>query len=136
MKRLFLLILMLVMFVPSVAYADEPLGVDSDTRVFVIAAPAVQFIVALLIPVAVGLLTKLTFPGWLKGVITILLNAVNALVVTAVTTDGSALISQAVLLAWVMNTLISIATYFAVYKPAGITSSTPDGKLGPNSGLG
>lgn len=138
MRKLFAFLLTLMIVAsPTVAYAaDAPLAADDDTRVFLIAAPVVQVIIALLIPLAVGLLTKYSFPSWLKGVLTIILNGLNALITTAITTDGSAVITQTVLLAWVMNTLISIAIYSGVYKPAGLTSSSPSGKLGPNSGLG
>lgn len=116
--------------------AEAPNLADKDTRVFIVAAPAVQLLVALLIPLAVGLITKYTLPGWIKATLTIILNAVNTLVVTSITADGTALFTQTMLMTWALNTAISIAIYHGLYRPAGLTSSTPNGALSPKTGIG
>lgn len=101
----------------------------------VLSALVVTIIISTAIPIITGLLTKATLPSWIKGVMTIILNAVNALVVNATLADGTAVISQETFVVWVLGVVTSIAIYAGVYKPAHITSSG-DGKLKPESGIG
>jgi hypothetical protein len=100
-----------------------------------LSATTVTVLVSVIIPIITGLLTKITTPPWVKSVVTIVLNAVNALVTTAVLADGTAVLSQGTLVTFIMGVVISVAAYAGVYKPANITSSTPDGKLAPNKGV-
>lgn len=117
--------------------AEEPAPVPgADTAAFVISAPVVMFIVSALIPIINGLMTKYTLPSKVKAVITIVLNAVAAAVVTAVTVDGSAVFSNQTLLTFLYGTGISIFSYLGVYVPFNLTSSSPNGKLGPTTGIG
>ena len=103
---------------------------------FVLTAPVVLTITGLVIPLVTGLLTKFTLPSWVKGIITIVLNAVAAMVVTATQADGTAVISNATLLSAVYGVVVSVVSYVSVYKPAGLPSSAPDATLAPNAGLG
>jgi hypothetical protein len=117
--------------------ADDTVSIPGDAPApYVIAAPVVMFVISLLIPIVNGLLTKYTFPSSVKAVITIVLNAVAALVVTATQADGTAVISNTALLTFIFGTTISVVSYLGLYKPTGLTSSTPDGKLAPNTGAG
>lgn len=117
--------------------ADDTVSVDGDAPGhFVITAPVVMFVVSLLIPIANGLLTKYTLSSGVKAVITIVLNAVAALVLTATQADGTAVISNSTLLTFVFGTIVSVVSYLGLYKPVGLTSSVPDGKLAPRSGVG
>ncbi len=109
---------------------------NTDPDLIVIAAPALTIIVALLIPLINGILTKVTLPGAVKGVITIVLNAVWAFIATATTAEGTAVFSRTTLYTAVVGTVISVVTYFNIYKPMNLTSSSSDGKLGPSSGIG
>lgn len=122
---------------PSVALAADSVSVDGDSpSAYVIAAPVVMLVISLLIPIVNGLLTKYTLPSSVKAVATIVLNAVAALVLTATQADGTAVISNTALLTFVYGTTISIVSYLGLYKPVGLTSSTPDGKLAPTKGAG
>ena len=109
---------------------------NTDPDLIVIAAPVLTIIVALVIPLINGLLTKVTLPGAVKGVITILLNAIWAFIATATTAEGTAVFSRTTLYTAVLGSVISVVTYFNIYKPMKLTSSTPEGKLGPNTGIG
>jgi small basic protein len=117
--------------------ASDTVSIPGSTPgVFVIAAPVVMTVVSLLIPLVTGLATKYTLPGWVKGFITILLNAIAAAIVTATQADGTAVFSNELLMTTVYGTIISVVAYLAVYKSAGLTSSAPDAKLAPRAGLG
>jgi hypothetical protein len=92
--------------------------------------------VGTLVPILNGLLTKVTLPSAVKGVITIILSAIVALITSATLADGTAVISWLTFLMWFLTTVGAIAAYVNIYKPLNLTSSTPNGKLAPNSGIG
>lgn len=102
------------------AWAD---GVDSTDTVaeLRISALGVSLVVSLVIPLVVGLVTKCSTT--IKGLISVVLNAVQTLIVANVQTDGQAIISWPTLCTWLIATAISVATYANVYKPLGLTSS-------------
>jgi small basic protein len=108
----------------------------AEPAAYVIAAPVVMLVISLLIPIVNGLLTKYTLPSSVKAVITIVLNAVAALIVTATQADGTAVFSNTALMTFVFGTTISVMSYLGLYKPVGLTSSKSDGKLGPSTGIG
>lgn len=99
-------------------------------------ALTVTIIVSTIVPILTGIITKANLIGWAKGLVTIALNAVNALIVTATVADGTALISQETFIAWALGVVISVAMYAGVYESAGLTSSRNGGKLFPESGIG
>lgn len=98
-------------------------------------AQTVGVLLSVVIPIVTGLLTKITTSSRVKQVLTIMLNAVTAVITTAVATDGSVYLDQSTIVHFVVGLVISLALYAGIYKPNGFTSSTPDGKLGPNKGL-
>jgi hypothetical protein len=100
-----------------------------------LSAMTVTFVVSFFIPVLTGLLTKVSTSSGVKGLLTLVLNAVNALVVGNMVADGSVALSKETLVTFFLGLAISIASYSGVYKPLNITSSTLDGKLAPNKGL-
>lgn len=106
---------------------------DTD-NLFVISAPIVTIISALLIPILNGLLTRITVSGGIKGLITLVMNTIMAFITTTVSDTGAAIFSYQTLYTAVVGFLISVAIYAGVYRPAEITSSSPAGKLGPNTG--
>ena len=117
--------------------ATDTVSVPGSTPAsFVIAAPVVMTVISLIIPLITGLLTKYTLPGWVKGLITIVLNAIGALIVTSTQADGTAVMSNAALMTCIYGVIVSVVSYVSVYKSAGLTSSTPDAKLAPRAGLG
>lgn len=95
----------------------------------------VSILISFVIPVITGLATKYGTSPKIKSLITLVLNAVQALVVTATMTDGSAIFTQAALTAFAISLAISITVYLGVYRPFDITSSTPTGKLAPTKGI-
>lgn len=88
-------------------------------------------IASALIPLVVGLLTKVTASAKLKAIVSIVLNAIQALIVSSVTSDGSAVISTQTLILWAIGVATSIGSYLGVWKPADINQ-----KLAPSFGLG
>lgn len=101
-----------------------------------LSALTVTMVISLFIPIVNGIITKATLSSWVKGLLTLILNAVSAAVVTATVADGTAVFSEQTLIATLLGLAISVATYVGVYKPAGLTSSDNGGKLGPTHGLG
>jgi hypothetical protein len=94
-----------------------------------LSALSVSLLLGLLIPVVTGLLTKYSTSSGLKGLVTLVLNATQALVVSATVADGTAVISKETFVTFCLSLAISIATYAGVYKPLNITSSEPAGAL-------
>lgn len=124
---------------PAVALATAPdQGVEvpgTDPAPFIVIAPAVMSVIALVIPIVNGLLTKYTLHSGVKAVITIVLNAVAALLVTATEGDGTAVISNAMFMTFFYGTAVSVVSYLGLYKPLNLTSSRIDGKLAPDKGV-
>lgn len=100
-----------------------------------LSALTVSLVISFFIPVLTGLATKYTTSSGLKGLITLVLNAVQTLIVTATMADGSAVISKETLIAFLLSLAVSVAIYTGIYKPLLITSSHPAGKLAPEKGI-
>lgn len=131
----FLWTVLAVLIFPSVAHA-APVADDVNSVASIqISALSVQIILGMLVPLVVGLLTKFTTSSGVKAVIMLILNAVQTLIVQATMADGTAIIDQSTFIAWALALVVSVATYFGVYKPLDLTSSTPEGKLAPKTGL-
>lgn len=94
-----------------------------------LSALTVSLIVALIVPLITGVVTRYSTSSGVKGLVTLVLNAVQALVVNAIVADGTAIISRETFIAFSLSLAISIATYAGVYRPLNVTSSTPTGKL-------
>lgn len=91
----------------------------------------VTAIVGVLIPIFVGLVTKLKASSSIKAVISIVLSAVQSLIVSSMIDGGGAIISKNTFILWVLSLIVSVASYVGIYKPTGISE-----KLLPNAGLG
>lgn len=94
-----------------------------------LSALTVSLVVALIIPVVTGLVTRHSTSSGVKGLVTLVLNAVQALVVSATLADGTAVISEETFVQFALSLGISVASYAGVYKPLNVTSSTPTGVL-------
>lgn len=94
-----------------------------------LSALTVSVLISFVIPVVTGVLTKYSTSSGVKGLVTLVLNAVQSLVVTATVADGTAVLSAPTLVTFALSLAISIATYAGVYRPLDITSSTPHGAL-------
>lgn len=136
---LFVAVVLVVLVAPSsaIAYFAPPVPEDINSVARIqLSAFTVQLAIGLIIPILVGLMTKYTLPGWVKGVIMLVLNAIQTLIVQATMADGSAVIDKTTFVAWVLAVVASVAAYTGVYKQVGLTSSHPNGKLLPRVGLG
>lgn len=100
-----------------------------------LSAYTVQVIVSFFIPLVTGLLTKATLPRVVKGLITLFLTAVSALITMATQSDGTALVSQATFLSWALGFAVAVTSYLGIHQPANLTSN-PGGKLAPDVGIG
>lgn len=106
------------------AAAPPPVTDDPDAvSTIVIAAPIVTLVVALVIPLLNGFLTKASTPTSVKAIGTIVLNAVWALIANGQLVDGSSAFSTNTLYTAILGTVISITTYAGVYKPLNVTSN-------------
>lgn len=122
------LLLAAVVLWPTAAFAQDGEATVKGDEFLTLDPGTVRLIVAVLIPILVGVLTKSTWSGTVKGVIGLTLNFVNAAVVAATLADGHAAWSQATLREALVGFVISVAMYLGIYEKAGITSS-PGGKL-------
>lgn len=133
-----LLLLMGVMFAVSPsAFADVPTSPASTNSVaeLELSALSVQLLIGLVVPIVVGLITKLTTSSGLKALVMLVINAAQTLLVQATMADGTAIISKQTFIVWIFALIVSVASYAGVYKPLNLTSSTEGGKLSPNRGL-
>lgn len=87
-----------------------------------LSALTVTFIVSVFIPIITAVVTKLDTSATVKGVVTLILNLVNASVVGAVVADGSAVFSEETLIAALIGMTISVASYLGFYKPVDINA--------------
>lgn len=111
------------------ASAPPPVDVDTtNSSTITLAAPLVTIIVSLLIPLLNGFLTTARTSPAVKAVGTIILNAAWALFANGVMTDGTATFSDTTLYTALLGCIISIVSYYGVYKPMNVTSN-PGGKL-------
>lgn len=91
----------------------------------------VVVITAVIVPIFVGILTKLNAPAGLKAFVNLIVAALGTLAAQAMTEGGYAVVSQEMFVAWAVTTTISVATYYGVYKPWNVP-----GVLAPQKGLG
>lgn len=86
-------------------------------------------LVALFIPLVVGLVTKLNASSKVKSLAMIFITGVSSL---AYQVDaGGGILTRQTAGAWAMSIVIATATYLGVWKPLEVTQ-----KLLPNNGLG
>jgi hypothetical protein len=91
----------------------------------------VTMLSGLIIPIAVGIVTKSAAAPQVKQVVTIVLAGVAALITSSTLADGSAVFSLETLLLAGFTWLVAIASYLGVYRPLNLNDHTL-----PNSGLG
>ncbi len=111
------------------AQAEEP--ITSVTNSIQFDAFLVTGLVSLIIPFFTALITKASASPTVKQVVTIVLAAVNTLIVSNTLQDGTAVISKENGLLWAVSTAIAITSYLGIYKPHAL-----DAKTNPEFGLG
>lgn len=91
-------------------------------------------VVGTLIPILVGLLTKLDAPRGLKAVANAFLSALSGVLVTVLDGDGSFVVGEFLTsagIAWIT----SVATYYGLYKPTGTAQKVQDKTAGFGVGV-
>lgn len=83
----------------------------------------VSVTISLFLPLAVGLLSRAAWSGGTKGLMTLILTAIQTVIVQNTVSDGGAVFSQETLFAFALSLAISVSTYVGVYKPLKLTSS-------------
>lgn len=100
-------------------------------------AAVVTILVGTVLPIIAGLATK--HSSKLTGLILVVLNAANALIVKSVVPDGGAVISGQTLTFALLGVVSSMAAYYNVWKPFGVTNNpnneSGQARLGADKGL-
>lgn len=96
-----------------------------------ISAVAVTLIISTILPVLVGLVTKLDASSKLKGGLLLALNATQGLIVASRVSDGGANFTADALILFVAGVAVSLAAYYGFYKPNDVSA-----KLAPGFGIG
>lgn len=87
---------------------------------------------ALLVPLIVGLVTKSAASSKVKSVVMIVISAVNAL---AYQVDaGGGILTRETAGAWLLSLVISISTYYGVWKPIDVSGAVQN--IAPDKGIG
>ena len=82
-----------------------------------ISAVAVTLLISTILPVLVGLVTKLDASSKLKGAILLVLNAVQGLIVASQVSGGGASFTIDALILFVAGVAVSLMAYYGLYKP-------------------
>jgi hypothetical protein len=106
----------------------------AETFQWVVTEPVVTLLCGTIIPILTGLVTRFEVSSQIKELITIALNAITAMLTTALVGD-TAIISGQTIINFLISLALSYASYYGIYKKVGLTSSSPEGKLLPNKGL-
>jgi len=123
-----LLVALYTLMFPGFALAAVDAG-DTVTSIS-LSALSVTLLISVFIPIVTGIITKLDTSGQIKGLITLVLNLINAAVVGAITADGSSVFSEETLIAALVGMAISVASYLGFYKPVDMNE-----KLVPTKGI-
>ena len=113
---------------PVTAFAQDGEATVSGDEFLSLDPGTVRLIIAVVIPILVGVVTKASWSGMVKGLLLLVLNFVNAAVIAATLADGHAAWDQATLREALIGFVISVAMYFGIYEPANLTSQE-GGKL-------
>ena len=91
----------------------------------------VTILIGSVLPLVVGLITKLDAPSKLKGGILLVLNLVQGAIIAGTTSTGDAVFTADSIALFAVGVTTSLAIYYGVYKPADVSS-----KLAPTFGIG
>lgn len=126
MRKLFLALaavcLVLISTPMSAFAADAPAGGEASLAEVRLSPFLVTSLIALFIPLVNGIFTKLTTSQTAKAIFTIVLSAINTFVTGLVMVGGFYVFSKESFVTWIMTTVIAVASYLGVFKPAGLTS--------------
>lgn len=97
---------------------------NTDTQLITIAS-------GVLVPIAVGLLAKLRAPGGLKAMMNAALSAIGSVLAQVIPASFS---WKPFFISWASVWVVSIATYYGLYKPTGIAPAVQNSTA--NVGIG
>lgn len=80
-------------------------------------ATLTSLIIATLLPLVVGVITKASAPSWVRVVALIVLNAIGGAIAVSITDDGAAVVSKETMINTLQMVVQSIAVYYGVWKP-------------------
>lgn len=86
-------------------------------------------IVAFLLPLVVGLVTKSTLSTQIKTVLMLVLTGVATLISQADANAG--LLTVEMVTTWIGTMVVTIASYYGVWKPIGAGNIAPEVGIGP-----
>lgn len=91
-------------------------------------------VIAAFIPLLVGLLVKSSAANSVKSVVMIVINGLAVLAQTVAASGG--ILTRETAIAWVYSIVVSVATYYGVWKqlPAGDDNNL--GNIAPQAGIG
>lgn len=102
---------------------------------FNIDATLVMVITSLLLPVLVGLVTKLNAPTGVKYVVTLFCASVAALINLSITVTGTAVVSKEAATLALVTFLVTTLSYLGLYRPAS-SPLRPLATIAPAKGIG
>ena len=97
----------------------------------ILAASLVHLLTATAIPIAIGLITKLSAPPKIKVPVTLLLTMLGTFVVKATVKDGTAVISVGSLVTFAELYAMQLAVFLGIIRPLGVRNA-----LAPTQGIG
>ena len=104
---------------------------------FELDATVAMFISGVIIPILVGLVTKLHASSALKAILHAFLSAVAGLIITATALDGVAVFSRESLVLAFMTWITGVAAYFGFLVPTQVSTkinlATKDVGIGPSA---
>lgn len=101
-----------------IAQATDPANTG-----LILDASFVTLILGTLVPLVVGVLTKLNASSAIKSISMIVLNAIVALITLSQVGDGSAVFTKEGFIAFATGLIASVAAYLGVWKPIGISGA-------------
>lgn len=89
--------------------------------IIMIDALTVSMLIGVVLPIVVGIITKLGAPRGLQSVLLLFLASVLGLIVNATITNGTAVFSVEAILTAGIGWVTAIASHYGLLKPTGIT---------------
>lgn len=89
----------------------------------ILTAQTVEIIVGVLLPLVVGLVTKLTASPPVKSFLLLVLSLVGSTISNAIVSDGTAVFSQDMIVQIVTTWVIAIASYYGLWRPSGTSAA-------------
>lgn len=100
-----------------------PVGPDAQANsLFELDPFTVSALLGTIIPILVGLVTKVSTSSAMKAILNALFSGVAAIINVSVIDGGGAIISQSTVKSAALTFLVSIATYYGIWKPTGVAA--------------